>query len=158
MSLRGTPSSPNHRAEKPARTNNMPAVKNGSTTKVVIMTDTTLVSSLEAQLTQAQSDLAQAQSALAVAQAQNVADAATIAALNAQVISLQAQVVALQTYINGLGLDKIAQFKMIKSYVQSGGGIYVPPSYDNPVVNYTPVFKLSIKTLPAYTISGGGFP
>lgn len=158
MSLRGTPSSPNHRAEKPARTNNMPAVKNGSTTKVVIMTDTTLVSSLEAQLTQAQSDLAQAQSALAVAQSQIVTDAATIASLQAQVTNLQAQVVALQNYINGLNLNKIAQFKIIGSYSELGGSIYVPPSYDNLTVNYTPVFQLKIKTVSTYTTIGGGYP
>jgi len=157
MALRGIPTPPG-RGSGPNRTNNLPEVATTSVSKTVDLTDYSLIANLQAQLAQAQSDLAQAQSALAAAQAQNVADAATIAALNAQVISLQAQVVALQNYINGLGLDKIAQFKMIKSYVESGGGIYVPPSYDNPTVNYTPVFQLTIKTIPTYSTVGGGYP
>ena len=134
--------------------------------------DTTELDLLNAQLVSLQAQLA-------AAQAQNAADAQTIAGLQAQVTSLQAQVTALQAqtaadaatilalnaqvtslqnYINGLGLDKIAQFKMIKSYVESGGGIYVPPSYDNPTVNYTPVFQLTIKTIPTYSTTGGGYP
>lgn len=152
MTLRGNPS-------PPFRTNNLPKlVTTTSTGKVVDLTDYGLVTSLQSQLAQAQSDLAAAQGALAQAQAQIVADAVTIASLQSQVTFLQAQVVALQNQINNLGLDKIAQFKIIGSYSALGGGIYVPPSYENLTVNYTPVFQLKIKTVSTYTTIGGGYP
>jgi hypothetical protein len=152
MTLRGNPS-------PPFRTNNLPKlVTTTSTGKVVDLTDYGLVTSLQSQLTQAQSDLAIAQASLAQAQAQIVVDATTISSLQSQVTSLQSEVIALQNQINNLGLDKIVQFKIIGSYSELGGGIYVPPSYDNLTVNYTPVFQLKIKTVPTYSTVGGGYP
>lgn len=143
----------------------MPEVSTTSVSKSVDLTDYALISSLQTQLAQAQADLSQAQSALAIAQAQNAADAVTIAALQAQVTSLQAQVTSLQAqvtqlqnYINGLGLDKLAYFKIVASYSEVGGGIYVPPSYNDATVNYTGTVQLAIKTVPTYTTVGGGYP
>lgn len=123
-----------------------------------VLEDTEQITALQAQLASLQAQLAAAQGALAQAQAQIVADAVTIASLQAQVASLQAQVVALQNQINNLGLDKIAQFKIIGSYSELGGSIYVPPSYENLIVNYTPIFKWQVKTLSLYTTIGGAFP
>jgi multidrug efflux pump subunit AcrA (membrane-fusion protein) len=136
----------------------LPEVETTSVSKTVDLTDYSLLDSLQAQLSQAQADLAQAQAALAIAQAQNTADAQTIAALQAQVTSLQAQVAQLQSYINGLGLDKLAYFKILRSYSEVGGGIYVPPSYDDATVNYGDVFELQLKTLRTYSTTGGGYP
>jgi len=144
-----------------------------------VATDTTELDAMSAQLSSLQSQLAAAgaqavvdattitnlqgqvstlQAQVSSLQAQATTDSVTIASLNAQVISLQAQVVALQNQINNLGLDKIAQFKIVVSYSELGGGIYVPPSYDNLTVNYTPIFKLQVKTLSLYTTIGGAFP
>lgn len=171
MALRGTPSPPG-RGSGPSRTNNLPEVVTTSVSKTVDLTDYALLASLQAQL-------AQAQAALAAAQAQNAADAQTIATLQAQVTSLQAQVAALQAqavidaatiaslqaqvtslqnYINGLGLDKLALFKTLTSYSEVGGGIYVPPSYNDVTVNYAAVVKMTINTLTSYTTTGGGYP
>ena len=137
-----------------------------------LTTDTTELDALQAQILSLQAQLA-------VAQAQNAADAQTIAGLQAQVTALQAQVAALQAqaaidaqtiaslqvqvtalqnYINSLGLDKMAYFKVLTSYSEVGGGIYVPPSYNDVTVNYTPVLKLEIKTLPTYSTLNGGYP
>jgi len=143
MSLRRTPSPPNHRAEKPAHTNNMPVAKSASTTtKVVMVTDTTLASSLQAQLVVVGA-------LLAAAQAQIVTDEAAIASLEAQVISIQASLAAssLKFYI-----------KVISGYVTDEGGIYVPPSYVDETVSYTSIFKPKVKTLSLYTVTGGGYP
>ena len=171
MTLRGIPSPPG-RGSGPNRTNNLPEVATTSVSKTVDLTDYAVLASLQAQL-------AQAQASLAAAQAQNAADAQTIAGLQAQVTalqaqvsalqaqaaidaqtiaSLQAQVTALQNYINSLGLDKMAYFKVLTSYSEVGGGIYVPPSYNDETVNYTPVLKLEIKTYAAYSTLGGGYP
>lgn len=171
MALRGIPSPPG-RGSGPNRTNNLPEVVTTSVSKTVDLTDYAVLASLQAQL-------AQAQASLAAAQAQNAADAQTIAGLQAQVTalqaqvaalqaqaaidaqtiaSLQAQVTALQNYINSLGLDKMAYFKVLTSYSEVGGGIYVPPSYNDVTVNYTPVLKLEIKTLSTYSTLGGGYP
>jgi len=157
MTLRGIPSPPG-RGSGPQRTNNLHEVETTSVSKMVDLTDYSLLDSLQAQLSQAQADLAQAQAALAIAQAQAAVDAATIAALQAQVTSLQAQVAQLQNYINGLGLDKLAYFKIIRSYSEVGGGIYVPPSYNDVAVNYTSTVRLAIKTVPTYSTTGGGYP
>jgi len=157
MTMRGNPSPPS-RGSSPQKTNNLPKVKKTSVSKMVDLTDYSLLASLQAQLSQAQADLAQAQAALAIAQAQNTADAQTIAALQAQVTSLQAQVAQLQGYINGLGLDKLAYFKILRSYSEVGGGIYVPPSYNDVAVNYTSTVRLAIKTVPTYSTTGGGYP
>jgi hypothetical protein len=138
---------------------------------------TVAVDTTEIDLLQAQLQALQAQ--LAAAQAQNAADAQTIAALQAQVtslqaqvanlqaqaavdaatiVALQAQVAQLQSYINGLGLNKMIRVVVLSGYAESGGGIYVPPSYANETVNYTPVYKASPKILPTYSVTVGGFP
>jgi hypothetical protein len=67
-------------------------------------------------------------------------------------------VAQLQSYINGLGLDKLAYFKILRSYSEVGGGIYVPPSYNDVTVNYTSTVRLAIKTVPTYSTTGGGYP
>ena len=157
MTLRGNPSPPG-RGSSPQRTNNLPEVETTSVSKTVDLTDYSLIASLQAQLSQAQADLAQAQAELAIAQAQNAADAQTIATLQGQVTSLQAQVTQLQNYINNLGLDKLAYFRMLPSYSEVGGGIYVPPSYNDVTVNYTSTVQLAIKTVPTYSTTGGGYP
>lgn len=152
MTVRGTPTPPG-RGSSPSRTNNMPEVQSTSVSKVVDMTDYALISSLQSQLSQAQSDLAQAQSALAVAQAQIVTDAATIASLQAQVTSLQGQVTALQAQLSAFTLFKTY---FVGSVTEVGGGIYVPPSYDNPVI-FTNIVKPPQVLIQVTTI-GGGFP
>ena len=151
----------------------MPEVVTTSVSKTVDLTDYALLASLQAQL-------AQSQAALAAAQAQNAADAQTIATLQAQVTSLQAQVSALQAqavidaatiaslqaqvtslqnYINGLGLDKLAIVKTVNNYSEVGGGIYVPPSYNDVTVNYTPVVLSQLPALfTTYSTTGGGYP
>jgi capsule polysaccharide export protein KpsE/RkpR len=129
----------------------LPKVKKNSASKMVDLTDYSLLDSLQAQLSQAQADLA-------IAQAQNAADAQTIAALQAQVTSLQAQVAQLQSYISGLGLDKLIRVIIAPSYTESGGGIYVPPSYSDDTVNYTSVYLATTKIAPTYSTTGGGYP
>jgi len=164
MAARGKPSPPG-RGSGPQKTNNLPKVISALVSKKVDLTDHSLLDSLQVQLSQAQADLAQAQADLAIAQAQNAADTQTIAtlqgqvtSLQAQVTSLQAQVTQLQSYINGMGLDKLAYFKILRSYSEVGGGIYVPPSYDDATVNYGDVFELQIKSLRTYSTTGGGYP
>lgn len=152
MTLRGIPTPPG-RGSSPSRTNNMPEVQSTSVSKVVDLTDYALISSLQSQLAAAQASLAQTQAALAVAQAQIVTDAATIAALNAQVLSLQGQVAALQAQLSAFTLFKTY---FVGSVTEVGGGIYVPPSYDNPVI-FTDIVKPPQVIIQVTTI-GGGYP
>jgi chromosome segregation ATPase len=112
------------------------------------------ISSLQSQLAAAQASLAQAQAALAVAQAQIVADAQTIATLQAQVTALQAQVAALQA--------QLAAYTLYETYFAGavtlvGGGIYVPPAYDNPVINVSNSI-IPPRITKQVTIVGGGYP
>jgi len=112
------------------------------------------LSSLQFQLDEAIADLAQAQSALAAAQAQIAADAVTIANLQSQVTSLQAQVTALQ--------NQLAAYLKYQTYFAGqvtlvGGGIYVPPSYNNPVILVSNAI-IPPRKMGQYTTVGGSFP
>jgi hypothetical protein len=89
MALRGIPSPPN-RGSGPSKTNNLPqTVTVSSVTKIVDMTDHSLINSLQSQITSLQSQIT-------TLQAQAVVDAATIASLQGQVTNLQGQVASLQ--------------------------------------------------------------
>lgn len=133
----------------------MPEVVTTSVSKTVDLTDYSLIASLQAQLSQAQSDLAQAQASLAAAQAQIAADAATIANLQGQVASLQAQVAILQAQVTALSNPLYSRF-IIASIVEVGGGIYVPPSYDDPIISLTKVN--TYESAKSITVTGGGYP
>jgi hypothetical protein len=119
----------------------------------VVAEDTEQITALQAQLASLQAQLAAAQAALAQAQAQIVADAATIASLQAQVLILQGQVVALQAQLSAFTLFKTY---FVGSVTEVGGGIYVPPSYDNPVI-FTNIVKPPQVLIQVTTI-GGGYP
>lgn len=152
MTLRGIPTPPG-RGSGPNRTNNQVEIVTTSVSKTVDLTDYGLISSLQSQLAAAQASLAQAQAALAVAQAQIAADAITIAALQAQVTSLQSQVTALQAQLSAFTLFKTY---FVGSVTEVGGGIYVPPSYDNPVI-FTDIVKPPQVIIQVTTV-GGGYP
>jgi len=112
------------------------------------------IASLQSQLSAAQAALAQAQSALAAAQAQIAADAVTIANLQSQVTSLQAQVTALQ--------NQLAAYLKYQTYFAGqvtlvGGGIYVPPAYNNPVILVSNAIIPPRITRQVTTV-GGGYP
>lgn len=121
----------------------------------VVAEDTEQITVLQAQLASLQAQLAAAQAALAQAQAQIVADAATIASLQAQVLSLQGQVAALQAQIAALSSPLYSRF-IFASVVEVGGGIYVPPSYDDPIISVTKVHTKEI--IKSVTTTGGGYP
>ena len=154
MTLRCTPTPPG-RGSAPQRTNNLPSIATTSVTKTIDLTDFSLINSLQAQLSQAQSDLAQAQASLAIAQAQIAADAVTIANLQGQVASLQAQVASLQAQVTTLSNPLYSRF-IIASIIEVGGGIYVPPSYDDPIISLTKVN--TYETAKSITTTGGGYP
>lgn len=104
-----------------------------------VVVDTTQISSMQAQLVVAQS-------ALTTAQAQTVASAVTIASLGAQVSALQAQISALSTL----------KTYFVGAVTEVGGGIYVPPSYDNAVIFTEHVQPPRI--VKQVTTVGGAFP
>jgi hypothetical protein len=154
MTLRGIPTPPG-RGSGPNRTNNQPEIVTSSVSKTVDLTDYGLISSLQTQLAQAQADLAQAQAALSAAQAQIAADAITIAALQAQVASLTAQVASLQAQIAALQNPLFERYIMA-TITEVGGGIYVPPSYNDETISvFSIIPKTIIKTI---TTVGGGYP
>lgn len=153
MTLRGIPTPPG-RGSGPNRTNNQVEIVTTSVSQTVDLTDYGLISSLQSQLAAAQASLAQAQSALTAAQAQIAADAITIAALQSQVTALQAQVASLQA--------QLAAYTMYETYFSGdvtivGGGIYVPPAYDNPVINVSNSI-IPPRITKQVTIVGGGYP
>jgi polyhydroxyalkanoate synthesis regulator phasin len=128
----------------------------------VVAEDTEQITALQAQLASLQAQLAAAQAALAQAQAQIVADAATIASLQAQVLSLQGQVATLQgqvavlqAQIAALSSPLYGRF-IFASVVEVGGGIYVPPTYDDPIISVTKVHTKEI--IKSITTTGGGYP
>lgn len=121
----------------------------------VVAEDTEQITALQVQLASLQAQLAAAQGELAQAQAQIVADAATIASLQAQVLSLQGQVATLQGQIAALSSPLYGRF-IFASVVQVGGGIYVPPTYDDPIISVTKVHTKEI--IKSITTTGGGYP
>jgi len=149
-------------------------LSNSTTTSTVVVGGDTAfleaeVASLSAQLTSAQASLTQAQAQvttltgqLAAAQAQAQADASTISGLQSQlsaaqsqVTALTAQVAALQAQVAALQAPNYVRV-FIGPVVQVGGGIYIPPSYND--------VTLTISTAPykpklfPVTLTGGGYP
>ena len=118
------------------------------------------VSLLQGQLAQSEAALVIAQADLATAQAQIVQDAATISSLQGQVTALTAQVASLNSQITALQaqLDAYKSFGVffVGPITEVGGGIYVPPSWDNPVVSID-ALKASAPII-TITTTGGGYP
>lgn len=118
------------------------------------------LTALKSQLSYVQGQLETAQTALAQAQAQIVADAVTIASLQSQVLSLQGQVTSLQAQVTALQAQ-LSAFTLFKTYfvgsvTEVGGGIYVPPSYDNPVIFTDSI--ISPQIIKQVVVSSGGYP
>ena len=106
-----------------------------ATANAQITVDTALIASLTAQLAAAN---------------------ATIAALNGQITTLNAQIVALNAIIASL----TGPF-YVRSYVGTitadGGGIYVPPSYNDVTVTLNGYMPYNNKLFTITTV-GGGYP
>ena len=114
---------------------------------------TTDTSALDAQIALLQGQVVQLNSQITTLQAQATQDAGTIAALTAQVVSLNSQITALQ--------NQLVAYTKYKTYFAGqitlvGGGIYVPPSWDNPVISISRV-TMPLK-MGQYTRIGGGYP
>lgn len=110
--------------------------------------DAQTIATLQAQVTSLQAQVV-------TLQAQIVADAITIANLQGQVASLQAQVASLQAQVAALSNPLYSRF-IIASIVEVGGGIYVPPSYDDPIISLTKVN--TYESAKSITVIGGGYP
>jgi multidrug efflux pump subunit AcrA (membrane-fusion protein) len=111
------------------------------------------ISLLNGQIATLQAQEAALQQQLATAQAQIQQDAATIASLQGQVTALNQQIAALQA--------QLTAYKSFGTFFWGpvtlvGGGIYIPPAFDNPVIN------VSVLTSPLIwgpvTRTGGGYP
>ena len=93
-------------------------------------------------------------------EAEAVVDEAEVASLQAQVWSLQSQVASLTAGTASLQsqLDKAFRSVIINVFSTTGGGIYVPPAYDNLTVNYTSIVKLPPTIINTFATTGGGSP
>lgn len=115
---------------------------------------------LQAQVAALNLQIASLNSQIAALQAQAAADAQTIATLQGQVTALTAQVASLNAQIASLQ-QQLAAYSSYGTFFYGpvslvGGGIYIPPAFDNPVIN------VSVLTSPLIwgpvTRTGGGYP
>lgn len=116
---------------------------------------------LQGQVTQLNSQITALNSQIAALQAQAAQDAATIASLQGQVTALTAQVASLNSQITALQ-NQLAAYSKYETYFLGditlvGGGIYVPPSFDNPVITVSNVI-IPPRKMGQYTTVGGGYP
>ena len=116
---------------------------------------------LQAQVSQLNSQITSLNSQIAALQAQGAQDAATIASLQGQVTALTAQVAQLNSQITALQ-NQLAAYTTYKTYFAGqitlvGGGIYVPPSFDNPVITVSNTI-MPPRKMGQYTRTGGGYP
>lgn len=114
---------------------------------------TTDTSALDAQISLLQGQVVQLNSQITTLQAQATQDAGTIAALQGQVVSLNSQITALQ--------NQLIAYTKYKTYFAGqitlvGGGIYVPPAWDNPVISISRVKPPLM--IGQYTTVGGAYP
>lgn len=144
MSLRGLPT-------KPGSGRNAPSAP--QETNNVAVTSTTVVSAPTVDIGTYVAQIAQLEAQIAVLEAEAVVDDATIASLQSQVVSLQSQVASLQSQ-----LDKAFRSVIINVFSTTGGGIYVPPAYDNLTVNYTSMVRLSPYIINTFAKTVGGYP
>lgn len=140
-----------------------------SSTTTSTVVDSSQVEALQAQLTTTQNDLATAQAQvtslstqLASAQAQVALDAVTISTLQSQLSSAQSQVTALSAQVANLtaqvaALSASPVIKLL-SVSASGGGIYVPPSFNDVTVTLSAIHTVTPKLRTSMTTSGGGYP
>jgi len=115
---------------------------------------------LQAQVVQLTSQITTLNSQITALQVQAAVDAATIAQLQGQVTALTAQVATLNNQITALQNQLIAYTKY-KTYFAGqitlvGGGIYVPPAWDNPIISISRV-TMPLK-MGQYTTVGGAYP
>lgn len=115
---------------------------------------------LQAQVASLNSQITSLNGQIAALQAQVAADAQTIATLQGQVTALTAQVASLNAQISSLQ-QQLAAYKSYGTFFYGpitlvGGGIYIPPSYDNPVITVNLV-KTPLR-MGQYTTVGGGYP
>lgn len=129
--------------------------------------DAITIAALQAQVTSLQNQITSLQAQVTSLQAQAAADAATIASLQGQVATLTAQVTSLQSQVTTLTaqvaslqaqLSKIFKAILIDVYAESGGGIYVPPVYDNLTIDFTSYVRLNPYIINTYASTGGGYP
>jgi hypothetical protein len=107
-----------------------------ATANAQIVVDTALIASLTAQLAAAN---------------------ATIAALNGQITTLNAQIVALNATIASLsGPFYVRSF--VGTITTVGGGIYVPPSYNDETVSLNGYIPYNQNKIFTITTVGGGYP
>lgn len=111
------------------------------------------ISLLNGQIATLQAQEAALQQQLAAAQAQIQQDAATIASLQGQIAQLNSQIASLQ--------QQLAAYSSYGTFFYGpitlvGGGIYVPPAYDNPIINVSTLIAQPI--WGPVTRTGGGYP
>lgn len=130
--------------------------KENLTVKTVVASvqpTTTDTAALDAQIALLQGQVNSLNSQIATLQSEAVQDAATIASLQGQVTTLNQQIAALQAQVatyKGFGQFYFGPITTV------GGGIDVPPSFDDVTVNLAslkPTFFIG----PVSTI-GGGYP
>jgi prefoldin subunit 5 len=116
---------------------------------------------LQAQVASLNSQITSLNGQIAALQAQVAADAQTIATLQGQVNALTAQVASLNAQITSLQ-QQLAAYKSFGKFFYGnltlvGGGIYVPPAYDNPVITVSNLI-IPPRRIGQYTTIGGGYP
>ena len=146
MSLRGLPT-------KPGSGRNAPSSRRRATNNVQQTEVATVVSAPTVNIGTYVAQIAQLEAQIAVLEAEALVDDATIVSLNAQMGSLQSGVASLQSQ-----LDKAFRSVIINVFSTTGGGIYVPPAYDNLTVNYTSIIKLPPTIINTFATTGGGSP
>jgi len=86
---------------------------------------------------------------------------ATITTLNAQITTLNAQITTLTAQRDAALAALYAPF-YVRSYVGPittvGGSVYIPPTYDNPVITLNYVMKIPAKLIATVTTTVGGYP
>ena len=111
------------------------------------------ISLLNGQIATLQAQEAALQQQLVAAQAQIQQDAATIASLQGQIAQLNSQIASLQ--------QQLAAYSSYGTFfwgpiTLDGGGIFIPPAFENPIINVT-VLTTPLIWGPV-TKTGGAYP